>query len=381
MDGTYRTRTPAQTWQVIRPHLPSFGITRVADITGLDDLGIPVAQAVRPLARTLSVAQGKGATLEAARISAVMEAIEVWHAERAVPDPVERDAPATALGLPYQVTELESYAGALAGEHSRLEWIAASRLDGGGQVLVPAAAVWLGRSLHDDWRLHQPAASTNGLASGNTWAEACAHALCELVERDVLSRPVPGVQVIAPDTVTTPGCRAMLDRLAAAGAWIELRHLPNRSGVPVMTCHVWREDQEQAVFGGSGAHLDASVALSRAITEAAQSRLTAIAGAREDLPPFLYRPGPQQRPEPHAGPLTCWPTAVAAYPAPPADDDGHLRHLRRLTAAVTAAAAGPALAVQLTHGAFSREEFTVVKVIVPGLAYASRHTVPLLETP
>ncbi len=41
-------------------------------------------------------------------------------------------------------------------------------------------------------------------------------------------------------------------------------------------------------FTGSGLHHDPNVALSRAITEAAQSRLTAISGAREDLPSVLY---------------------------------------------------------------------------------------------
>jgi len=42
-------------------------------------------------------------------------------------------------------------------------------------------------------------------------------------------------------------------------------------------------------FSGSGLHHDPNVALSRAITEAAQSRLTAISGAREDLPSAIYQ--------------------------------------------------------------------------------------------
>ncbi|SOJ53742.1 hypothetical protein MSIMFB_01241 [Mycobacterium simulans] len=42
-------------------------------------------------------------------------------------------------------------------------------------------------------------------------------------------------------------------------------------------------------FGGHGLHHDPNVALSRAITEAAQSRLTAISGAREDLPIAIYQ--------------------------------------------------------------------------------------------
>jgi len=51
------------------------GITRVANVTGLDHVGIPVVMACRPNARGLAVSQGKGLTLDAAKASAVMESI------------------------------------------------------------------------------------------------------------------------------------------------------------------------------------------------------------------------------------------------------------------------------------------------------------------
>ncbi|MEO1103156.1 MAG: YcaO-like family protein, partial [Pseudomonadota bacterium] len=80
-DGTRRAVTPDETWQRISPLLPVFGISRVAGITGLDRIGIPVFTAVRPNGRSLSVFQGKGLTRQAARVSAVMEAFETWCAE------------------------------------------------------------------------------------------------------------------------------------------------------------------------------------------------------------------------------------------------------------------------------------------------------------
>lgn len=191
-DGTHRTLPPARTWQAIQPLLPAYGVTRVADVTGLDDLGIPVTVVVRPLSRTLSVAQGKGMSLDAARVSGAMEALEVWHAEQAVPPADVRRVPAADLGLPYSVGELEQHAGTLATDRTRLDWIMARSAVDGAVVPVPAAAVRLGRQEHDDWRLHLPSASTNGLASGNTRAEALAHGLAEVIERDVLSTaPAP----------------------------------------------------------------------------------------------------------------------------------------------------------------------------------------------
>lgn len=58
--GTHRLVPPEVTWERIRPILRTLGITRVADVTGLDDVGIPVHQAIRPASHTLSVSQGKG---------------------------------------------------------------------------------------------------------------------------------------------------------------------------------------------------------------------------------------------------------------------------------------------------------------------------------
>ena len=76
----------------LAPYLSSLGITRVANVTGLDYLGISVVMAVRPNSYNLSVYQGKGVTLDAARASAVMEAYE--HA------PVLRNRARTSFGHP-----------------------------------------------------------------------------------------------------------------------------------------------------------------------------------------------------------------------------------------------------------------------------------------
>ena len=80
--GTRREVAPAETLRRIRPLLRRAGITRLADVTGLDWIGIPVYQAIRPNSRNLSVAQGKGLTRTQAKVSALMESLESFHAER-----------------------------------------------------------------------------------------------------------------------------------------------------------------------------------------------------------------------------------------------------------------------------------------------------------
>ncbi|MEU9279503.1 YcaO-like family protein [Streptomyces sp. NPDC048341] len=377
-DGAHRTRHPGETWAALRPLLAVYGITRVADVTGLDDLGIPVTMAVRPLARTLSVAQGKGATLDAARVSGALEAVEAWHGERAVPAAVER-APAEALHLPYPVAALETHPGSLLTPRTVLDWITARSAVDGVTVPVPAACVQLGREAHGRWRLHLPSASTNGLASGNTTAEAVAHALYEVIERDAVSNltsPAPDgrPQRIDPGSVTDPHCASLIERVQRAGAWLELWHLPSRFGVPVMSAYLWREDQAALLVSGSGAHLDPRIALSRAVTEAAQSRLTAITGSREDVHPATYREGGHQGPGGAAEPGVDWGPIASRYAA---GFDTHEREVAHLAARVASVTGAAPLVVDLTHGPYETGGvFSVVKVVAPHLRYDSRHVIP-----
>ena len=57
------------------------GVTRLADVTRLDRLGLPVWQAVRPMSRAVSVHQGKGATDADAKVGALLEGVESHAAE------------------------------------------------------------------------------------------------------------------------------------------------------------------------------------------------------------------------------------------------------------------------------------------------------------
>lgn len=288
--GTHRTRTPQQTWAWVRPHFPRLGITRIADLTRLDHLGIPVYQAVRPASRNLSVSQGKGATAWAAKISAVMEAAELWHAEsldvgaipgeRAVLSPREL-APANPIpldSLPWRYPP-----GPLMG--TAFEWLAVDSPLGGRRGWLPRAMLELD--------LYSPTVLTprpwrqtsNGLASGNDREEALLHGLCELVERHALARVrhTPALRrPLDPDSVEGPAPRAAVERIRAAGWRLALHDITGDLGIPVAMAALAAPDLP-GVWHGSGCHPNPDVALSRALTEAAQTRLTFIAGTRDDI--------------------------------------------------------------------------------------------------
>ncbi len=58
--GTHRTVDPAATLARVRPHLQPMGITRIANVTGLDPIGIPVVMVCRPNARSSRSLKARG---------------------------------------------------------------------------------------------------------------------------------------------------------------------------------------------------------------------------------------------------------------------------------------------------------------------------------
>jgi ribosomal protein S12 methylthiotransferase accessory factor len=283
LDGTVRAQSPEDTWAVIAPALPRYGITRVARLTGLDYLGLPVWTAIRPDSQTLAAAQGKGGSDLLAKISAVMEAIELWHAEQ--PLPVVLRGPAREVETPYPLAALPVKVSHEALVRVPLEWTMGAGVRSGRTVPMPLGLVQ--RSAHrPTWQPDLFRATSTGLACGNRREEAILHAMYEVVERDALftDDTAGGARrkLVDPNSVDDPYCRTLVDRLRGAHVALELAVVDNTYGIPVCLAYIWSEDHP-AWFAGAGCHTDPHIALARAITEAAQSRITCIAGTRDDL--------------------------------------------------------------------------------------------------
>lgn len=283
LDGTHRDRTAEATWALIEPRLRRYGITRVADVTGLDCIGIPVYVAVRPLARSLSVSQGKGASPVLAKVSAAMESIELWHAENVTLETVRCTSEILREKYP-----IESLAYRVPSELLRdmtLDWCQGTGILSGDAIPIPRDIVSMDFSPKLDWDPAVFNRSSNGLASGNTAAEARLHALYEIVERDVTSseKCQNARRFIDPASIPSAHIADWMNRLSDASASLEVAILPNDYGIPTATAFVWSRDFP-VLFGGAGTHSDPVVAVSRAISEAVQSRLTIISGTRDDIP-------------------------------------------------------------------------------------------------
>jgi len=308
-----RTVGPEGTEAALRGARSASGVTRVADLTGLDRLGIPCFNAISP-GLTISTFAGKSLDPAQARVGAQMEAYETAAAHRP-PAPTRtgrrRRLPGGALAVDDDLD---------------LDWVEGWDLTTGETVWVPVDAVWFRPGVRVPWRRN-----SNGLASGNSLAEALAHGLAEVIERDAITlqalacdyattphllaqvakagrgvTPPPGYEA-APELdypfvqlVSLPGpLREAVDRIRAAGARVDLRSMTSDVAVPAFEALI----DEPAGAGraqtdvGWGCHPDAAVAARRAITEAAQGRASYIQGGREDLSLAAVR----ERAEPTGG--------------------------------------------------------------------------------
>ncbi len=360
---TYRVAAPEQTWARIEPLMPAAGITRVADVTGLDDIGIPVYLAVRPTARTLSVSQGKGLTPLLSKISAVMESLETWHAERPHLAPVAT-GPADGL-VDYDVRALPLVERSLVGGGLVLEWVAAEGLVTGRRQLAPLAAVRLDARIGQGWETAYFAPTSNGLASGNVRDEAVLHGLLELIERECTTAvaPIPLAErrYTDPRTATSPAVHWLLDAFASAGCWVEVCDATNDLGIACYVAYTWAADVP-VMFAGAGCHPDPATALIRALTEAAQSRLTLISGTRDDFGAVFYAASREL----YAPPPLSQPATV---PVPVVD---HVPDLAECAARVAARTGVEPFAVDLTRPDLG---IPVWRVFAPGLRFTTRHEV------
>lgn len=292
--GTHRLVPPEETLARFSPLMPVLGITRIADVTGLDHLGIPVVMVTRPNARSLSVAQGKGLTLAAARASGLMEAIESYHAEHiTLPLRLASYAELCLAHRMIDVAALPRYQDGSFHGHMRALWIEGVDLFDGGPRMLPHAVV------HTDFTLPLPPGSgtffmtSSGLSSGNHLLEATCHAVAELIERDAVTlwraRGPAWERATRLDlaTVDDPACREVLSRYAAAGVSVEAWDITSDAGVAAFHAVILEREPDLlrpiGPMGGMGCHPSRGIALLRALTEAAQSRLTVISGARDDL--------------------------------------------------------------------------------------------------
>jgi len=271
------------------------GVTRLADVTRLDRLGLPVWQAVRPMSRAVSVHQGKGATDADAKVGALLEGVESHAAET-----FEAEGPVCRFDALPRWQRAPTYCD-FAGDRRRpppadgtQRWVIGEDLLAGGPFHLPFEIVSL------DLTRYAPSLfdrASNGIATGASRDEALGVALQEFVERDavtewqadsLLDRMACTLDL---DSVPFPWLGLWRQRLRAESIGIRFYRVPSLSGTPVFACELndlCKQGERYRAIQGRGCHAIPEIALFKALAEALQVRITLISGGRDDLMPSGY---------------------------------------------------------------------------------------------
>jgi len=286
MADTHRVRPPEDTLRRVKEVTAKAGITRVADITGLDRLGIPIFTSIRPGAQegAVTVYTGKGCTPQEAEVSAIMEGIERFSAEPGALTLIKGSYDAlkgryNALDpVKLILPKIRMYA-----HNQEIEWVKGYSVTSDGDILVPAEAAF-----HPYERRNQLfRTNTNGLAVGNVVEEAVVHGLMEVIERDAWSLFEGGAvkdRDVDLSSSNNALVREILDKLESASIRAYAKDITSDVGITTIGVAIDDETtRDPALLSlGVGTHLIPEVAALRALTEAVQSRLTTIHGTRED---------------------------------------------------------------------------------------------------
>ncbi|XXF76082.1 YcaO-like family protein [Myxococcaceae bacterium GXIMD 01537] len=287
----------------------AMGVTRVARVTGLDRTGVEVACAVRPGGHVLQVCNGKGLSYAQAAAGALLETAELWAAETLMPGRLRWGSRAELDGRPEAAWSAQALGSAgelvvprLWSDAVRCAWRDATELHSGRRVWVPAQGVHCPPSDASELGPISVSWTSNGSGAHPDEARALLHALLEATERDQLARALPegwteeGVQrrMLRPVALqrAAPRAAAMAKELRGKGFEVYFFdvspsvRMPGSMGLPVgAAVLVDLEEGPVPLTAGYACALGRDEALVRALLEAAQSRLTDIHGAREDVAP------------------------------------------------------------------------------------------------
>lgn len=363
---TQRAAPLEETLKRAEERLPAAGVTRVADITQLDRIGIPVYSCIRPTAEmgAISVYNGKGATKLAAKVSAMMEGIERYSAEMRDRKPLMRRY--SELVKEGDAIDPESLILPRGSDPAReLPWIEGFDICNGDPVFVPAHAVFhpLPREMPPLFRTN-----TNGLASGNTYEEAIFHALTEVIERDAWSLVEATRNAGRSLDIPAEGVVSELARrFSEAGVELILKDITSDIGIPTVAAvadDVVLQDPALLTIG-MGTHTEAVIAAIRALTEVAQSRLTQIHGAREDTTTAEFRKklGYERTKKMNRHWFSC-DGAASLSTLPTFTSEDFLEDIRHIVRSLRRRGLDRVIAVDLTRPEIG---IPVVRVIVPGL--------------
>jgi ribosomal protein S12 methylthiotransferase accessory factor YcaO len=323
-----RIKPVEETIKTILPVSSNIGITRLADITNMDILGIPNFSAVLPGTEDyIWVYSGKGPTRMDAKASALMESIERYSS---LPSGNRKKMIQGSYKKVSKILHPSNVVEPMILEYDDemiMDFLSGYDLVNNDRILIPAPLALFRYSPKppaiNPFAYHH----TNGLASGNVLEEAICHSLCELIERDATSLaelnasalpynflrtmtkylsdngleidPVDGTEFVDDDSkypdvdisnIDFKPISNLVKKFNDAKIPLIIKDITSPIGVPTFNASSieWITEDYGYLAEGHGTHPDARIALLRAITEVSQTRAANIQGARDDLRKISY---------------------------------------------------------------------------------------------
>ena len=274
--------------------LNELGITRLAEQGTLDTLGLSVWAAIRPAARSLVVTNGKGTNSVTARCCAVMEAFECFCAEDWERLTVRICSLAELISEGQEVINFGRF---LKCDYEKLDvgtvrhWVKGT-IAGQETVLLPYELVGLDMTVPSKWDRNCFNMNSVGLAAHTDRDRAISAALLEVIENDAraiataLPKYAARLRRFDPASLNSNWVKDVRQKLAAESQWAELVDITTDIGFPTVLCIIRSTASGSALqmrHAGSACRGTYETAAEAALMEAIQSRVTHIAGARDDI--------------------------------------------------------------------------------------------------
>jgi ribosomal protein S12 methylthiotransferase accessory factor YcaO len=331
INGTSRIRPAQETLETVTSISQEIGVTRLADITNMDILGIPNYSAVLPGTEDyIWVYSGKGPNKAHAKASALMECIERYSSLPSSGPKNFIQGSYNQLSKSFNVLHPDEVVEPVRFQYKNdmlMDFLPGFDLFTNEQILVPASLALFRYSpvppFVNPFAFHH----TNGLASGNVMEEAICHSLCELIERDAISlaelrasaipyhflRHITNIlkakgyalnftftdkyvddPSIFPDVnisqIEFQPVKVLAEKFLQAKIPLIIKDITSEIGIPTFNASSieWISHDYGYLAEGHGTHPEARIALLRAITEVSQTRAANIQGARDDLRKIKY---------------------------------------------------------------------------------------------
>jgi YcaO-like protein with predicted kinase domain len=276
-------------------YLNVIGATRLADLSFLDELKIPVIACIRPNAKHLTISLGKGLDKQQAELSATMEAIELFSLENLEQGAINGSY--KTLIKRYPVIDPQALNTSRFKKNVRevkFNWIKCELIKSSETAYIPFEAASLDSTCRKACFSYFQV-STNGMGAATDKLTALNHAIMELLERKrfhdwcLLNETERSKSVIDLSACSSVKLKKLIRQTQKAGFNLIVWNISGEGELPVVYCELRKQGAEGGRYSGSCAAPDIEQAVIGAILEGAQARVALISGSRDDIFESYYQ--------------------------------------------------------------------------------------------